>query len=111
MPTARMELASELLPIPDRYEYVPVAGTAVRKPGQITLGWDTLDRSTSQITSLATVNSLLTAYTDHAPGPITFKDDLGTSHTTCLWLEPPRVTHLKGTKYNLFSVEITLVEM
>jgi len=106
--TARMTLASENLPLPDRYEYVPAQGTAIRKYGKVSLGWDTLDRATSQITGLATVDLLLAAYADHAPGPVTFVNDKGTS-ISCLWIEPPQITHVKGTKYQIFSVEIELV--
>lgn len=108
MTVARMELASELLPRPDKYDITRAAGAVVRIPGKITLTWDTMDKTTPFTSGLATVDSLRTAYTDHAPS-VTFKDEAG-SNISVLWLTPPQVSHVKGSQFNLYQVTIELIE-
>ncbi len=108
MTVARLALAGESLPRPDRYDVTRASGTSVRKPGKISLGWDALDKTTPFLAGLATVDSLRTAFSDHAPST-TFTDE-ASGTINVYWLEPPKVTHVKGTRFAVYQVDIELVE-
>ena len=97
-------------PRPDTYDQTRAVGTSVRKQGSIHLGWSGLDRATSfDSTPLATVDTILTAYTSYAGVSINFIDFEGTS-ISVYWLEPPKINPVKGTGWAIADVDITLVE-
>ncbi len=108
MTVARLTLAGENLPRPDRYDITRASGTSIRKPGKISLGWDTMDKTTPFLAGLTTVDLLRTAFSDHAPST-TFVDE-ASSTINVYWLEPPKVTHCKGTRFQIYQVDIELVE-
>ena len=116
MPVQRIELkttgGSSIIkfPRPDTYDQTRAVGTSVRKPGSIHMGWDGLDKTTSfDSTPLATVDTILTAFGSYGGTAINFVDFENTS-IPVYWLEPPKISPVKGTRWAIADVDINLVE-